>query len=469
MPEIFAAPSLEALEGVIIRNARDFNHDHVAASIARLASLMGAETGADQSVGRPREGPARKRELAQAQRLLSGLCSALLRFPATVSARQITTGLRTLALLAPQDSEDLSLQLCKLLVAGDGRRMEAAEGMEAVLIAWALVKLPNGVPEPAAAYTEALVAEADGPKRGGGGGDAAAGPSDPTDTEQRDAIYRRLWQLLAIAAVRLAPSMERGLGTMLWSFGRAHQDQDGRLAEALATRAADTAPFLMARDLVPMTFAYAQHHVRRQRGVEAQWRQQLADLQGLHGPSGARAIERLRAVLPRAVKNLLPELLSWQLAALLASLRLAGISDPELIQMALPQVVDAAKHYGSTSHLAPRPWNVSWQHLSQLAVGCLPLGVKAADLAVAGSAVDTDATGESLDGGGGFDAAGHNDEEQAREDELAAALTTAAAAAAKGGAAAAPQSHAAARAAISAVAAAAQRLMQREQERSSRC
>jgi hypothetical protein len=79
MPEIFAAPSLEALEGVIIRNARDFNHDHVAASIARLASLMGAETGADQSVGRPREGPARKRELAQAQRLLSGLCSALLR------------------------------------------------------------------------------------------------------------------------------------------------------------------------------------------------------------------------------------------------------------------------------------------------------------------------------------------------------------------------------------------------------
>jgi hypothetical protein len=114
---------------------------------------------------------------------------------------------------------------------GHAPYLEKAEGMEAVLIAWALVKLPNGVPEPAAAYTEALVAEADGPKRGGGGGDAAAGPSDPTDTEQRDAIYRRLWQLLAIAAVRLAPSMERGLGTMLWSFGRAHQDQDGRLAE----------------------------------------------------------------------------------------------------------------------------------------------------------------------------------------------------------------------------------------------
>lgn len=78
---IFKAGSLEALEGQIIRHAKNFDHDHVAVSMVTLVKLVGADDdGEDASMGESRAGPARLQQLEQAQRLLTGLCTALLRW-----------------------------------------------------------------------------------------------------------------------------------------------------------------------------------------------------------------------------------------------------------------------------------------------------------------------------------------------------------------------------------------------------
>jgi len=78
--DISKVGSLEALESVIVRRAVAFDQDHVASAIAKLVALSddaGGRSGPDAS-SMP-SGPARMEALGRAQRLLVGLCSALLR------------------------------------------------------------------------------------------------------------------------------------------------------------------------------------------------------------------------------------------------------------------------------------------------------------------------------------------------------------------------------------------------------
>jgi hypothetical protein len=76
--EIARAGTLEALEGIIVRRAAAFDHDHVAISVSCLVDIVGAD-GDATGEGPMHMGPARLEALGRAQRLLVGLCAALLR------------------------------------------------------------------------------------------------------------------------------------------------------------------------------------------------------------------------------------------------------------------------------------------------------------------------------------------------------------------------------------------------------
>ena len=486
LSDIFQSGSLEALEAVIVASAASFDHDHVAAAIARLVALSGdllgsaasagaSAAGDDAAAAAPSRGPgpARREALGRARRLLSGLCAALLRFPDALAARQVCPALRALATLRPPGAEALVADLCGALAANDAALLANADRLEVVLVAWSLAKMLQQTPGAAAALR--------------------AGAAPGSQQASLAGAVAKVWPALARAAAARGGDMTaEEVASFSWALAVMGLDRDGRAAQALAPRAAALLPDMGARDVVHVAFAFAQHHaraVRARAGIahklsQQQQQQQFQADAGSGSGSGVDSVVGLSAaeaaqlasddcgyVLDAAIEAARARLSTFQphqLAALLASLRFAGKTDEHLLTAALPFMLEAVQRLGVAGAAAgPQQWNNAWQHLSQLAYGYTAPG-HLGDFEVA-----TDELLLGLGGGGGGGAGGAGGADGGiggmgavsdGEGDTDAHFEAAELEAAGAGAAAAPID-AVRREAVVAAAAACERLLQRAEER----
>ncbi|GBF90697.1 hypothetical protein Rsub_02997 [Raphidocelis subcapitata] len=381
--DVSRAGSLEALEGVIVQSAAMFDEDHVASSIARLVVLAGG--GGDETVGSG--GTLTGDALGRAQRLLTGLCSALLRFPETVKGRHVCAALRGLAALNPPQRDELLQQLVQLMAQDDARIVHTAEPIELAIFAWCLAKLQRLVRRVTRADSPEYASDdEDGLGAAGGGGRAGDEPAG--------AAMDKLWELLRAEIGERGDRLEPAqLASVLWALSSAHRDPGCELVVRLAPLALAALPRMQPRDFVSTLFSYAKlkNFVRdaaeeqawsqwwQQEGNEGAWQPWTREVETealpmpLRADAGAVADEAL-AVIAAAVPAQLGRAKPYQLAATLSALRFADQPCGELLASKLPAVLAAARHYGDETPLLYSPWNAAFRHLYQLAHAYLPIG-----------------------------------------------------------------------------------------------